>query len=99
MPQTFPVRRYILRPGVIAERLDAHHLRQRDLAADLGLSRSHLSKLIQGNHSLSPKVRRALLDHSAFVGLPEAELWQVLAPLRGQLPLPCSPDATERGAA
>ena len=99
MARAFQPRRYILRPGVIAERLDAHHLTQKVLATDLGLSRAHLSRLVHGYQPLSPKVRRALLDHLAFVGISEAELWQVLPPHSGQLPLPCTPDATERGAA
>ena len=99
MARAFQPRRYLLRPGVVAERLDAHHLRQKDLAADMGLSRAYLSTLVQGHLPLSPRVRRALLAHPAFAGVAEAELWEVQPPLRGQVPLPCTPDDSCRGAA
>lgn len=73
-------RRYLLRGDFVAERLEAAHVFHLDFADQIGISRSYFSLVLNGHRDLSPRVRRALLDHPLFAGVPEAELWTIEAP-------------------
>lgn len=70
-------RRFTLRLAFVAARIDAAHLTHQDFAAAIGLSRSHWSQVVNGRRPATPDVRRAILDHPAFAGVDEAELWTV----------------------
>ena len=73
-------RRYLLRGDFVAERLDAAHVFHLDFAEQIGLSRSYFSQVLNGRRHLSPRVRRALLEHPLFTGVPEADLWTIEGP-------------------
>ena len=81
--------RYMLRGEFVASRLDAAHIRHREFAAQIGISGSYLSQLMHGHRVVSPDVRRAIVDHSIFVGVDEALLWDIKPPQFEQMALPC----------
>ncbi len=68
-----------LRPTAIAAVLFRHHLCQEGFASEIGVSRQHWSSLFNRRRALSPKVRRALLANPRLAGVPEAELFEVVA--------------------
>lgn len=70
--------RFWLNGAAVVARLEERHLTHADLADALGLSRSYWSQLVHRKRSLSPQVRRALLETPALAGLSEAELWDRL---------------------
>lgn len=74
--------RYYLNKTLIVEAIDANHLSQDGFAAEIGLSRSHWSQVLNGRLPATPKVRRALLNSSVLAGIPESELWHVEAALK-----------------
>lgn len=65
---------YFLIPTSVDLALETHHLQHADIAAQLGISRSYWSQLVNGR-KLSPKVRRALREHPVLSGLAEDALW------------------------
>lgn len=71
-------RRYYLKKDRIIAAIDARHLCQAGFAADLGLSRSHWSQVLNGHRSATPRVRRALVNHPVLRDLAEDELWDVV---------------------
>jgi antitoxin component HigA of HigAB toxin-antitoxin module len=71
--------RYYLQKGRIVAAIDASHLCQAGFAAEIGLSRSHWSQVLNRHRAATPRVRRALLHHAVLQGIPESELWDVVA--------------------
>ncbi|TVQ88492.1 MAG: hypothetical protein EA397_17000 [Deltaproteobacteria bacterium] len=69
---------YLLKKKIISDVVNRHHLSQAGFASELGLTRSHWSKVLNRRLSASPRVRRALLDHPALSGLREEELWDIV---------------------
>lgn len=69
---------YYLRKSRIVTAIDASHLCQAGFAAEIGLSRSHWSQVLNRRRSATPRVRRALLGHVVLRGIPESELWDVV---------------------
>lgn len=72
--------RYYLKKDRIVAAIDAHHLCQAGFAADIGLSRSHWSQVLNRRRTATPRVRRALLAHAILKGIPQDELWDVVDP-------------------
>lgn len=70
--------RYYLKRDRIVAAIDASHLCQAGFAAELGLSRSHWSQILNRRHAVTPRVRRALLGHAVLRGIPEDELWDLV---------------------
>jgi transcriptional regulator with XRE-family HTH domain len=89
MAQHWKPARYFLRRAFVADRLDAAHLRHHVVARQLGVSPAYFSQLLNGHRTVSPDVRRAVLDHPAFAGVDEALLWDIKPPRFEQMPLPC----------
>lgn len=71
-------RRYYLKKEPIVAAIDATHLCQAGFAADLGLSRSHWSQVLNRHRAATPRIRRALVNHPVLRDLPEDELWDVV---------------------
>ena len=74
---------YFLIPTSVDLALETHHLQHADIAAQLGISRSYWSQLVNGR-KLSPKVRRALREHPVLSGLAEDALWAKRIRVRSQ---------------
>jgi hypothetical protein len=71
--------RYFLRRVRVGAVFDQHHLSHEGFASEVGVSRQHWSSLYNGRRPLSPKVRRALLANPRLAGIPEGELFEVVA--------------------
>ena len=56
--------------------LEQKHLRHRDFARRLGLSRAYWSQIFNRRRHLSPALRRRLLRMPLLRGVDEAELWE-----------------------
>lgn len=91
-------KRYVLRGAFVTERLDEAHRTHAAFAAEFDLSRSYWSQVVNGHRDLSPDVRRAILDHPLFAGVPESDVWDVHPPRNEQFALPGT-DVALRGAA
>ena len=70
--------RFLLRPETIRRVLTRSHLTHQQIADHLGLSRGYWSRLYNRHRSLTPTLRRALLDSRYFAGLAEDDLWEML---------------------
>ena len=57
-----PARRVMLRAEAVWDRLSRLNMSQNELADLLGISSSHLSRLINGRRCPSPSMRRRLMD-------------------------------------
>jgi hypothetical protein len=101
MAQIWKPARYFLPGAVIADRLDAAHLRHHAFAAQIGFSPAYFCRVINGHRTATPEVRRAVLDHPLFADVDEALLWDIKPPRFEQMPLPClvSGDRALDGAA
>ena len=71
--------RFLLRPERIGAAIDQHHLSHDAFAAEIGVSRQHWSSLYNRHRALSPKVRWSILANTRLAGIPEAELFEVVA--------------------
>jgi transcriptional regulator with XRE-family HTH domain len=73
-------RRFLLHPSRVRDLADRHHLAQSDIAEKLGISRAYWSQLVNRRRALSPSIRRRILACDLFAAIPEAELWERVAP-------------------
>ncbi|MCB9759100.1 MAG: hypothetical protein H6739_04610 [Alphaproteobacteria bacterium] len=81
MPSRHARRRFLLQAEPVLVVMDRHHLEHTDVAKALGISRAFWSALFNGRASMSPRLRRALLDLPWFAGVDQAGLWCVEPPL------------------
>lgn len=71
-----------LRPEVFRDLLDRHHRNHHGFAEDLSITPGYWSQLLNRRRSLTPKVRRKLLDHELIrsAQLHEQDLWTINEP-------------------
>jgi plasmid maintenance system antidote protein VapI len=72
--------RYLLRTDDVRDHLDRKHWSQQRTARHLGISKAYWSQLINRRRALTPDMRFRMLSSSLFEGVPEAQLWDRLAP-------------------
>ena len=73
-------RRFLLHASRIHDLADRHHLTQSEIADKLGIARAYWSQLVNRRRALSPSIRRRILACDLFADIPEAELWERVAP-------------------
>lgn len=66
--------RYLVNEEGVRGLLDERHLGHGEFAAMLGVSRSYWSQLVNGRRTLTPRMRRAMLD---VLPGDEGRLWRV----------------------
>jgi hypothetical protein len=68
--------RFYLRTAWFQVFLEQKHLRHRDFARRLGLSRAYWSMLFHRHRHVTPAMRRRLLRMPLLKGVPEYALWE-----------------------
>ena len=64
-----------LNAPLLRQLLDRAHLAHDDFAAEIGVSRSHFSAVLNGRMPLSKRMRRKLLESPRLKDIPQSDLW------------------------
>ena len=70
-----PTTRYLLRREAVERVLDSLCWTQEALADEVGISRVHFNRLLNGRRALTRRSRRKLLDCPQLAGLTPDDLW------------------------
>ena len=68
---------YRIRTDVLAKAIDDHHHTHEEFAKSIQISKGYWSELFRRKRAVSPKIRRAILDHKFVKGLAENHVFDV----------------------